>query len=245
MRRNRGGNLVRLGQLQRELQHLPEAAEALRRARHLFENLQDEPGLGMYARWGMATCDNTLGMIAADRGDLAQARADFEAAHAARRQLVEQNPTVHNYRAEFVTTCLNLARHYRNHGEPRRAAEVSEEACPQAEELVGRNPMNYYFRSLAIRACRLAAGDAEARRDPTAAARLRARAAELLAGFGALDDRAAWLPLARDAITDGLRQLHWGHWRAAVESFRQAGEYLSWAGGTAQSPDQRVSASRQ
>jgi hypothetical protein len=110
---------------------------------------------------------------------------------------------------------------------------------------MGRNPTYYYFRSIATRAYRLAAGDAEARRDLTAAARLRARAAELLAGFGTLDDRAAWHPLAREAITDGLRQVRRGHWRAAVESFRQAGVCLWRATGETQSPDQRVNASRQ
>jgi tetratricopeptide (TPR) repeat protein len=218
----RGGNLTFLGYALRDLKRPAEAADAFHRARSVFEALLDQPGWSLTARWHIGNCENALGLTAFDLGDAAGAMAYFEAAHAARRQLVEQNPTVHSYRAELATTCLNLALEHRNHGDPRRAAELSLEACTQAEELIGRVPAHFNFRSLAVRAQRLAAGDAEAGGDLVAAARLRARSGELLAGFGAPADRAAWQGLARDAIKDGLRQLRWGHWRAAAESFRQA-----------------------
>jgi eukaryotic-like serine/threonine-protein kinase len=244
-RRSRGGNLVFLGLALREMNQLAPAADALHKARGVFETLLDQPGWALIARHQIAICDNALGLTAADAGDHARAMSSLEAAHAARRQLVEQNPTVHTYRGELATTCLNLALVHRDHGDPHRAAELSREACTQTQELMERNPAGFHFRSLATRAHRIAAGDAEAGGDLLAAARLRARSGELLAGFSAPMDRAAWEGLTRDAGTDGLRQLRWSHWRAAAESFRQAFVCQHRATRTDQPPDQRASASRQ
>ncbi len=241
----RGGNLTFLGYALRDLKRPAEAADAFHSARSVFEALLDQPDWSLTARWHIGNCDNALGLTASDAGDHARAMASYEAAHATRRQLVEQNPTVHSYRAELATTCMNLALEHRDHGDPRHAAELSREACAQAEELMGRVPANFYLRSLAARTHRLAAGDAEAGGDLIAAARLRAHSRELLAGFGATIDRAAWQGLASDAVKDGLRQLRWGHWLAAVESFRQAWVCQWRANRSAQPPDQRASASRQ
>ena len=175
--------------------------------------------MGPHSRWGIATCDNTLGLIAASAGDPARARTHFEAARATRRQLVEQSPTVHIHRSGLTATCLNLARHYGDYRDPVRAAEAAREACAQADELVQRDPVDIHFRSQSVRAYRLAAGAAEAQGD-LAAARLRARSAELLAGFTAGADAQVWRPLAHDAVEDGLGQLRWGHWRAALRAGR-------------------------
>src|SRR5262249_51460142 len=161
-----------------------EAADAFHKARGVFEALLDQPGWALTARQRLGDCDNALGLVASDTGDHARVLAYFAAAHANRRQLVEQNPTVHTYRAELATTCLNLALEHRDHGDPRRAAGLSREACAQVEVLMGRDPTDFYFRALATRAHRVAAGDAEAEGDHSAAARLRARSGELLAGFG-------------------------------------------------------------
>jgi serine/threonine-protein kinase len=237
--------LVNLGLMRRQLKQLAGAADVLRRARRLFEGLRGEPGRARSSVAGMASCDNALGLIAASAGDVAAERAHYEAAYAARRQLVEQNPSIHSHRAELATTCLNLAVLHRNRGDAGRAAEFAREAAAQAEEVVRRNPADVPKRSLAVRAARLAAGDAEFRGDLAEAARLHARSAEFLAGMDATDDRAVWRSLAGEALIDGGRQLRWGHWRAAVETFRQAFECQRQANRLAQRPDQRASASRQ
>jgi tetratricopeptide (TPR) repeat protein len=244
-RSQRGINLIRLGQLRREQTRLAEADDAMRRARVLLEGLQEEPGLALISRWGASSCDNTLGLILTAVGDKAGARAYFEAARAARRELVEQNPTVHDYRAGLIATCMNLARHYRDGGDPRRAGEASREACAQGEELMRRVPSNVHFRAFALRAERLAAGDAEARGDLATAARLLARSRELLDGLGAEADPKVWRTLAREATAEGAKQLRWGHWRAALESFRQAFVCRWRADRADHRPDQRASASRQ
>jgi tetratricopeptide (TPR) repeat protein len=241
----RGLNLSFLGQALRELKRPAEAADAFQKARGLFEALYDQPGWALTARQRIGGCDNALGLTSSDAGDHGRAMAYFEAAHATRKRLVEESPTVHTYRAELATTCLNLALEHREHGDARRAAGLSRQACAHTEELVGRDPADFYFRSLAIRAHRLAAGDAEAHRDMSAEARLRIRSGELLAGFASPVDRAAWQGLARDAVKDGLRQLRWGHWRSAAESFRQALVGQHQASEPAQPPDQRASAARQ
>jgi tetratricopeptide (TPR) repeat protein len=241
----RGLNLLFLGHALRDRKRPGEAADAFHKARGIFEPLFDQPGWALAARRRLGDCDNALGLTASDAGDHSHAMAYFEAARAARRRLVEQNPADHTYRAELATTCLNLALEHRDHGDPHRATELSREACAQAEELMRRAPANVPYRSLAARAHRMAAGDAEAGGDLLAAARSRARSRELLAGFGAPVDRAAWQGLAHDAVTDGLRQLRWGQWRAAVESFRQASVCHGRVSRPGQPPDQRASASRQ
>jgi tetratricopeptide (TPR) repeat protein len=242
---NRGLNLSFLGLALRDLKRLTEAADAFQKARRLYEPLLDQPDWALSARGRIGGCDNALGLTFSDAGDHDRAVAYFEAAHSARGQLVEQSPTVHTYRAELATTCLNLALEHRDHGAAQRAAELSQEACAQTEELVRRDQADFHFRSLATRAHRSASGDAEAMRDLKAAARLRIRSGEFLAGFTAPIDRAAWQGLARDAVKDGLKQLHWRHWRAAAESFRQAMVCQHRANGTSQPPDQRASAARQ
>jgi serine/threonine-protein kinase len=244
-REARGRNLMFLGFALRERRRQAEATDAFRKARGVFEALLDQPGWALAARQRTGACDNALGLTAAESGDHGRAVAYFEAARAARWQLVQQNPTVHTYRAELATTCLNLALELREYGDPRRAAELSREACHQTEALVRGNSTSFHFRSTAIRACRYAAGDVEAGRDWIAAARLRNRSAELLAGFGATIDTAAWRTLAHDALTDGLRQVRFGHWLAAMESFRQA--FVCWGRSSRpdQAADQRARASRQ
>jgi serine/threonine-protein kinase len=244
-RSERGTNLVRLAQLLRDRNRLAEADDAVRRAHGLFEGLHGEPGLAEISRWGMTSCDNTRGLILTATGDRAGARAQFEAARAVRRQLVEQSPTVHSYRSGLIATCMNLARLYRDGGDPRRAAEVAEEACAQGEELMRRVPSNVHFRAFALRAERLAAGDAEARGDLATAARLLARSRELLDGLGAEADPKVWRTLAREATAEGAKQLRWRHWRAALESFRQAFVCRRRADRADHRPDQRASASRQ
>src|SRR5262249_19695516 len=134
---------------------------------------------------------------------------------------------------------------YRDVGDPARAAEVSPEACAQAEVLMGRDPTDFHLRSLSIRAQRLAAGDAEARGDLAAAARLRARSGELLSGIGAPAGPKLRRSVAQDAMAEGRRQLRWGHWRAGLESFRQALVCQWQANRPDHRPDQRASASRQ
>jgi tetratricopeptide (TPR) repeat protein len=244
-RSQRGINLIRLGQLRRDQSRLAEADDALRRARVLLEGLEKEPGLALISRWGASSCDHTLGLIRTAVGDTAGARAYFEAARAARRELVEQSPTVHDYRSGLIATCMNLAGHYRDGDDPHRATEVAEEARVQAEELMRRVPPNVHFRAFSLRAQRLAAGDAEAQGDLAAAARLRARSRELLDGLGPEVDSKAWRSLAQDATAQGARQLRWGHWQAALESFRQAFVCRWRADRADHRPDQRVSASRQ
>ncbi len=241
----RGLNLLFLGQTLRDRKRSAEAADAVRTARGYFEALAAEPGWGLAAARRVGDCDNALGLIASDAGDHRRAMSYFEAAGSARRRFVDQNPTDHGYRAELATTCLNLAREHRDHGDPHRAADLAREACTQAEELMRCAPANAHYRALAVRAHRAAAGDAEAGGEAVAAARLRARSGELLAGFRAPVDRATWEGLARDAVRDGLWQLGRGRWRAAAESFRQASVCQGRAGHPAQPPDQRASASRQ
>jgi tetratricopeptide (TPR) repeat protein len=241
----RGLNLLFLGQALRELKRLAEAADSLESARGVFEALLDQPGWALSARQRIGASDNALGLTASGAGDHRRAIAYFEAAHAGRRQLVEQNPTVHSYRTELATTCLNLAVEHRDQGNARRAALLSREACAETEELVSRDPADFYFRSLALRAHRVAAGDAGVGGDWSAAARLRFRSGELLAGFAAPIDRAAWTGLAGDAFKDGVRQLRWGHWLAGGESLRQALVCQHRASQPAQPPGQRASAARQ
>jgi tetratricopeptide (TPR) repeat protein len=244
-RLTRGFNLSVLGQALRELKRLAEAADAFQKALGVLEALLDLPEWAMSARERIGDCNNALGLTSSDAGDHDQAMAYFEAAHTVRGRLVEQSPSVHNYRAELATTCLNLALEHRDHGNPRSAAKFSREACAETEELVRRDPADFYFRSLAVRAHRVASGDAEAAGDSSAAARLRIRSRGLLAGFTAPADRAAWAGLARDAVKDGLRQLRWGHCLAAVESLGQALVCQHRASQPAQPPDQRASAARQ
>jgi tetratricopeptide (TPR) repeat protein len=241
----RGLNLLFLGQTLRDRKRSAEAADTFHRARGVFEALADRPGWALAAARHVGDCDNALGQTSSDAGDHSRARAYFEAAYSARRRFVDQNPTDHGFRAELATTCLNLAREHRDHGDPRRAAELTREACAQTEELMKHAPANVHYRALAVRAHRVAAGDAEAGGDLVAAAWLRARSADLLASVRLPVDRAAWEGLARDAARDGLRQLRWGRWRAAVESFRQASVCRRRADQSTQPPDQRASASRQ
>jgi tetratricopeptide (TPR) repeat protein len=242
---SRGTNLLFLGHALRDLTRPADAANAFQTARGVFEALLGQPDWGLFAHQRMAACDNGLGLTCFEAGDRDRAMAYFEAARASRLRLVEQNPTVHSYRGELATTCLNMAMVHRDSGAARRAAERSKEACAQAEELAARDPADFYFRSLAIRAHRLAAGDAEAGGDLPKAARHRGRSRELLTGFEARADRAAWHGLARDAVKDGLRQLRWRHWLAAAESFRQALMGQQRASEPSQPPDQRASAARQ
>jgi tetratricopeptide (TPR) repeat protein len=244
-RQARGLNLMLLGHALRDLKRPADSARSFQTARDVFEAFLDQAGWALMARERMADCDNGLGLTLAEAGDRKRAMACFESARAARGRLVEENPTVHNYRAELATTCLNLALEHRRNGNARRAAELSQEACTQTEELVKRDRADFHFRSLAIRACRAYSGDAEVHGRKSEATRLRTRSGELLSGFGAAIDRAAWQGLARDAVKDGLRQLSWGHYLAAVESFRQALLCQHRANKLAQPPDQRARAARQ
>jgi hypothetical protein len=234
-----------LGYALRDLKRPADSANAFRRARGVFEALLDQPDWALIARQRMGDCDNGLGLTAFEAGDRDRAMAYFESAHGARRRLLEQNPTVHTYRAELASTCLNLAVVHRGCGAAYRAAELSNEACAQAEELVSRDPADFHFRSLAIRAHRVASGDAETGGDFRAAARHRVRCRELLRDLAAPVDPAAWPEPARDALKDGLRQLRWGQWLAATESLRHALVCLHRANRPLQPPDQRASASRQ
>jgi serine/threonine-protein kinase len=244
-RSQRATNLIRLGQLYRGQNHLDDATAAVRQARALFEGLRGEPGLALTAQWRLADCDHTLGLIATAALDRAAALQHFSAAYSGRRQLVAHNPAVHTHRAELISTCLHLGRYCRYRGDMSRAEEFSHEACAQADELMARDPTDYYMRSVAIRVYRLAAGDAETRGDLPVAARRRCRAAELLAGFPTLNDAGAWRAIAQEAVQDGLPQLCLGQWRAAVESFRQADACLRRARQPIQMADQRASAVRQ
>src|SRR5262249_20108177 len=188
-RRRRAMNLVRLGLMRRSLKRLAEAADALRQARRVYEDSPTEPGVMDDRLKGIANCENALGLVAAEAGDPAQALVHLEAAYAARRQFVEQNPAVLAHQAELTATCLNLSRQHCTLGDPCRAAEFARQACALTEGLVERNPANTHYRTFAVRAHWIAGGYQEALGDWGAASRLLARAEELLAGFSATSDR--------------------------------------------------------
>jgi serine/threonine-protein kinase len=250
-RRQRADTLVHLGLVRRDLKRLAAATEALSQGRQVFDGLRHEPGQALICITGIANCDNALGLVATDANDPARALAHFEAAYAARRQLAEENPAVLYHQSSLTATCLNLSRQHCSRGDLSRAAEFGRQACALTEGLVERNPTDIHYRTFAVRAHWIAGGYHEALGDWAAASRLQARAAELLAGFSATSDREVWRVLAQDTVADGVRQLRWGQWRSAAETFRQVAACF-WRAGSPRSgsppdqpPGQRANASRQ
>jgi serine/threonine-protein kinase len=134
------------------LRHLNKPAEALESVREAMREYghmgADGSQIQSVQRW-IGTCVSMEGAIYMDQKKYPQAIESLRRAASLRRNLVERNPSIRNYRVELAASLANLGRVLRLIGRFEDARNPAYEACEKVEQALGEEPESVHVRNLA------------------------------------------------------------------------------------------------